>query len=143
MPYIKPSAAEFKAYFARDFPYGTTVETVMDADIEKAQGQASFNFNEAIISDQARFTILFNYLTAHFLCLDLRMAAQGVSSQYNWVRTSKAVGSVSEGYQVPDRIMANPELAMLTQTGYGGKYLQLILPQLLGQIFVVAGKTQA
>lgn len=143
MPYIKPTVAEFKTYFARDFPYGTTVETVMDADITKAQGQAAFNFNERIIADQERFTILFQLLTAHYLCIDLRMAAQGVSSQYNWVRTSKSVGSVSEGFQVPDRIMANPELAMLAQTGYGGKYLQLLLPQLIGQVFVVAGKTLA
>lgn len=87
--------------------------------------------------------MLFNYLTAHYLCLDLRAASQGIQGQYSWVQTSRSVGSVSEGLQVPQRIMDNPELAMLTKTTYGGKYLQLILPQLSGQIFSVFGGTRA
>lgn len=143
MGYAFPTVTDFKTYFARDFPYGETAEFVMDADITKAQEQAAYNINEALFPSQPKFSMCFNYLTAHYLCIDLRLASQGVASQYNWVRTSKAVGSVSEGFQVPDRIMANPELAMLTQTGYGGKYLQLVLPQLVGNVFVVAGKTLA
>lgn len=143
MAYTYPTANDFKNYFVRDFPYGTDPNTsILDSDIEKAQGEAKFNFNSALAPDQDAFSMLFNYLTAHYLCIDLRAASQGISGQYEWVVTSKSVGSVSEGLQVPERIMANPEFAMLSKTTYGGKYLQLILPKLSGQIFIARGSTR-
>lgn len=144
MAYTYPTVDDFKAYFVRDFPYGTNPDTsILDSDISKAQVEARYNFNERFASSQEYFSMLFNYLTAHYLCLDLRAASQGIQGQYSWVQTSRSVGSVSEGLQVPQRIMDNPELAMLTKTTYGGKYLQLILPQLSGQIFSVFGGTRA
>ncbi len=144
MSYTYPTVNDFKNFFTRDFPYGTDPNTsVLDVDISKAQVEAKFNFNSAFASNQENFSLLFNYMTAHYLCLDLRAAQQGFEGQFSWVQTSKSVGSVSEGFQVPERIMANPEFAMLLKTNYGGKFLSLILPQMSGQMFSVFGGTRA
>lgn len=141
--YVNPSVLTFKEYFTRDFPYGVDPDTsVLDSDINKAFGQTNVNINQNLFSSQADYTIGYLFLAAHFLVIDLRMASQGISGSYAWVVTSKSVGSVSESFQVPERIMANPEFAMLTQTNYGAKYLQLLLPRLTGQIFSVRGSTR-
>lgn len=143
MAFQNPSVADFKAYFFRDFPYTTDIDTgVTDQDITKAFQQTNISISPELWSDQASYTMAYLLLAAHWLVIDLRMA-QGVSGTYAWVTTNKSVGSVSVGYQVPQRIMDNPELAMLAQTNYGAKYLQLILPQLAGQIFTVFGTTRA
>jgi hypothetical protein len=83
----------------------------------------------------------FLYLSAHYLVTDLKNSSQGVASQYDWLTTNKAAGSVSQGSSIPQRILDNPELAMLSKTGYGAKYLSLILPQLCGNIFTICGRT--
>lgn len=143
MAYNNPTVDEFKAYFTRDFPYGSDPNTsVLDSDITKAFGQTNVNINQALFSNQEDYTIGYMFLAAHWLVIDLRMSSQGISGAYSWVTTSKSVGSVSESFQIPERIMANPELAMLTQTNYGAKYLQLLLPRLTGQMFNVFGSTR-
>lgn len=139
--YTKPDAAAFKTYFDRDFPYGSTIDTVRDSDIEKAFAEADFNFNETLFSSQSQFTIGFLYLSAHYLVTDLRNASQGIAGQYSWMVTSKSVGSVSESSTIPQRILDNPEFAMLSKTTYGAKYLSLVLPLLAGNIFTVEGAT--
>jgi len=142
--YTYPSVADFKAHFFRDFPYGIDPdEHVLDADITKAMAEAKFGFNEALFSSQENFTLAFLYLTAHFLVMDLRASAQGLSGSYSWLTASKAVGSVSESYSIPQRILDNPALSMLTRTNYGAKYVLLIFPLLVGQAFIVCGSTHA
>ena len=142
MNFQNPSVQNFKDYFFRDFPYTDDVNTgVTDADITKAFQQTNISINPDLWCDQSAYTIGYLLLAAHWLVIDLRMA-QGVSGSYTWVTASKSVGSVSVGYQIPERILENPELAMLAQTNYGAKYLQLILPQLTGQIFNVFGSTR-
>lgn len=143
MAYNAPTIENFKAYFFRDFPYGTDPNTsVLDADIAKAFGQTNVNINQALFSSQEDFSIGYLLLAAHWLVIDLRMSSQGLSGAYSWVTTSKSVGSVSESFQVPDRVLANPEFSMLAQTNYGAKYLQLLLPRLTGQMFGVVGSTR-
>lgn len=142
MAYTYPDATAFKAYFTRDFPYGSTTEQVMDADINKAIDEAKFNFNEALFGSQAEFNIGFLYLTAHYLVSDLQASSQGIAGQYNWLQTSKSAGNVSESFQIPDRILNNPEFAMFSKTRYGAKFLSLIMPRIIGQIFTVCGRTK-
>lgn len=138
-----PTIAEFKTYFFRDFPYGTTAEdNVVDQDISNALQDAGFNFNPDFFQSQQNYTLGFLLLTAHFLVTNLRASSQGIAGQYSWLSSSKGVGSVSEGISIPERILANPELAMLSKTNYGAKFLFLILPQLTGQIFSICGGTQ-
>lgn len=143
MAYTDPSVADYKAYFTRDFPYGSTASTVMDSDITKALAEAAFNINQGLFGSQGEYSLAFMYLTAHYLVSDLQASSQGVSGQYSWLQTAKAAGSVSESFQIPQKILDNPYLAMLSKTRYGAKYLSLLLPRITGQIFAVAGRTHA
>jgi len=140
--YSNPTVADFKAYFFRDFPYGTDVETqVLDADIAKAMQQTNINFNPGFFGDQSSYNVGYLNLTAHYMVMNLRASSQGINGQYSFLDQSKSVGSVSEAYAIPQRILDNPELSMFTKTNYGAMYLSLILPQLTGQVFSVHGGT--
>lgn len=138
---LQITVAGFKTYFFRDFPYGNTTMTVMDVDIRNALIQATCFLNKSLFCSTGTYNLNILLLAAHFLVMSLRASAQGISGTFAWMTTSKSVGSVSESYQIPDRIMENPEFAMLTKTTYGAQFLFNILPELTGQIFVVAGRT--
>ncbi len=143
MAYNNPSIADFKAYFTRDFPYGTDPETsVLDSDIAKAFGQTNIGINPALFSDQSAYTTGYLLLSAHWLVIDLRMASQGINGQFSFLESSKSVGSVSQSFAIPQRILDDPYMAMLAKTNYGAKYLQLLLPQLAGQMFIAYGGTR-
>lgn len=141
--YSNPTIDDFKNYFTRDFPYGTDPQTsVLDADIGKAFGQTNFAINPALFSSQENYTLGYLWLSAHWLVVDLRASSQGISGQFNWLETNKSVGSVSEGFSIPQRILDNPRFAMLSKTNYGAKYLELLLPALAGQVFIACGRTK-
>ncbi len=143
MAFINPSVADFKSYFFRDFPYGTDVETqVVDQDITKAFQMTNVNMNPGLFGDQASYSIGYNLLSAHYLVTNLRASSQGINGQYNFLQASKNAGAVAEAFAIPERILANPDFAMLCKTNYGAQFLQLILPQLAGQIFSVRGSTR-
>lgn len=142
MSYILPTTTDFKAYFTRDFPFGIDVNTnVLDSDIQKSIDLANFDFNEGLFLSQANYNIGFMLLAAHYLVMSLRSSSQGLSGQYEWLVSSKGVGSVSEGLSIPQRILENPVYSMLSKTNYGAEFLMLVLPQLNGQIFTVCGDT--
>jgi hypothetical protein len=142
MAYTQPTVSDFKAYFTRDFPYGTTQDMVLDSDITKSIAEAQFNINEGLFADQSEYLMGFMYLTAHFLVMDLRAASQGISGSYSWMTTSKSVGSVSEGIEVPDFIKNNPTIFMYSKTPYGAKYINLLIPRIIGNMFSVFGNTK-
>jgi hypothetical protein len=143
MSFTNPSTSDFKVQFTRDFPYGTDPNTtVLDSDISNAFTFVNMNMNQDFWHDQASYNLGYLLLTAHYLVLNLRASSQGLNGQFNWAQNNKAVGSVSEGFQIPQRIQDNPELMMLTKTNYGAQFLQLILPQLSGQMFTVMGRTK-
>lgn len=139
--FTQPTIADFKAYFNRDFPYGATIDKVMDSDIQKGMDLATINLNVGLFCTQQQYTIGFLLLSAHYLVLDLRASSQGIAGNYPWLTTSKSVGSVSEGLAIPPRILDNPIFAMLTKTNYGAQYLDMVLPQITGQMFTVHGRT--
>ena len=141
MGYTNPTVTDFQQYFVRDFPYGSDPTTVMDSDILNAITLAAYNINPGLFADQGFYTINFLLLSAHYLVTNLRNSSQGIAGQFPWMETSKSVGSVSTGITIPDRILENPELAMLTKTNYGALYLQNILPFLVGPGFTVCGTT--
>lgn len=141
VPYIAPSVQDFKDKFYRDFPYGDTLATVQDRDIQSAYDDVDLYMNPGLFCDQSHYTQGYLLLAAHFLVTNLRNSTQGIAGQYEWLVGSKAVGSVSESLQIPQRIMDNPSMAMLTKTSYGAKYLFLILPNLVGPAMIVAGAT--
>jgi hypothetical protein len=141
VPYTDPNVDEFKDYFDRDFPYGSSIDYVRDQDVEKAIAKTILMINQALAPDQAFYTQIFLLLSAHNMVMSLRVSAQGVGSQPEWLRVGKSAGSVSESFQIPERFAQNPQLALLQRTGYGQEYLELILPNLIGQISWVPGRT--
>ena len=144
MKYSNPTIDEFKTYWTRDFPYSPDpAQGVTDNDIAKAFSQTNFSINENLFSDQGQYTTAYMHLAAHYLVIDIRMATQGLNSQFKWAVASKSVGSVSESYAIPSKFQENPFLMMLSQTEYGGKYLTLILPLMVGNVFTVPGRTLA
>lgn len=137
----------FKGLFFRDFPFLPTeavddpLEYVLDKDIERAMGEAWLNFNAGLFSDKEDRALAFAYLTAHYLVTDLNNASQGANGSFGGIMTSKSVGSVSASYQLPQWVLDNPIFSLLARTNYGAKYLSLILPLLVGQVFTVRGTT--
>lgn len=142
MAYTEPLVADFKAYFVRDFPYGTDVTMVMDQDIANALIDAHVSINQDLWSSQQEFTNAFLNLAAHFMVSNLRASSQGIGGQYAWLEASKSVGSVSESFSLPPRIAENPQMSMFAKTNYGAKYLMMILPYLTGASFIAPGITQ-
>ena len=107
-----------------------------DNDILEAIGEARVNFNEGLFPDEATAKLVFLFLVAHYLTVDFNIAL-GVNQI--GITTSKSVGSVSEGYTIPQWILSNPALSMYATTGYGIKYCSLIKPYLVGNVFIVKG----
>ena len=137
--WTNPTVSDFKTYFARDFVFGVAPNTVTDSDVSRCIQDAAVSINTNLFQSQDAYNTGFLNLAAHNLVMNLRAASQGTQGQFPWMQTGKSVGSVSESLQIPERIMANPEFAMLTKTYYGAKYLFMILPQLTGQMFTVIG----
>lgn len=143
MSYENPSVQAFKDYFFRDFPYGTDIETsVTDQDIAKAYQQTNVNINQGLFDGQSTYTVGYLLLSAHYMVMNLRASGQGLSGQFNWTEQSKSVGNVSQSFAIPQRILDNPLWSLYSQTNYGVQYLQLILPQLTGQVFISYGSTR-
>lgn len=143
MSFTNPSVADFKSFFSRDFPYGTDPNTsVLDSDISKAFLLTNVNFNQDLWSDQGSYNVGYFYLSAHYLVMNLRASSQGINGQFNFLQNNKAVGSVSEGFAIPQRVLDNPEWAFFFKTNYGAEFMALVLPQLAGQMYCVAGSTR-
>lgn len=138
-----PLPEDFKTYFLRDFPYSSDINAgVTDTDIVNAFNLTNVNWNPAFWSSQQNFNIAYFYLSAHFLCLNLRASSQGINGQYNWIQQSKSVQGVAEGFTIPERISGNPFFAQLTKTNYGAQYFQLVLPYLVAPISIAVGRTR-
>lgn len=144
MAFNNPSVADFKNLFFRDFPYGDDPTTsIIDQDIVNAFTFVNVNMNQALFGEQGSFNIGYLLLAAHYLVMNIRASSQGINGQFNFLQQSKNVGSVSEAFGIPQRVLENPDWAILCKTNYGAQFIQLILPQLAGQVFSVTGGTQA
>lgn len=142
MAFSNPSVADFKAQFFRDFPYGTDLNTsVIDQDITNAFLLVNVNMNPSLFGDQGSYNVGYLLLAAHYLVMNLRASSQGINGQFNFLQNAKSAGSISEAFGIPQRILDNPDLAILCKTNYGATFLQLILPQVGGQVFTVCGTT--
>lgn len=109
-----------------------------DQDILNAYNEAKVNFNEGLFADEQTALMIFLYLTAYYLTVDFNNAL-GINNL--GIATSRSVGSVSEGYTIPQWINDNPTLAMYATNGYGIKYCTLIKPYLVGNIMLIPGRT--
>lgn len=150
MDYTKPLPADFRAQFARDFPFarsgdtpeGANLDKVYDADITSALAAAGVNFNVGLFTDQTSYAYCFNLLAAHYLVQTLISSAQGIQGQGEWLVQQKSAGNVSEAFAIPEYIQKHPSLALLSKTRYGQQYLELMLPKMIGNIITVFGPTK-
>lgn len=143
MAFTNPQVTDFKARFIRDFPYSTDPAIgVMDQDILNAFADTNVSINPDLFPDQATWNLGYLLYSAHCLVQNIRASSQGLNGQYSWAQTQKAVAGVSESFQIPERVQNNPALMMLTKTNYGARYLELVLPFLVGQMFTVCGRTK-
>lgn len=145
------TVADFKSLFSRGFSYlpSTTdpnsegaKDYILDSDITTAFAETKMVFNQALFGSDDRIKLAYLYLTAHYLVNDLRTASQGLNSSGEFAVKSRSVGNVSESYDIPKSYSDNPNLMFYTKTGYGMKYLSFVLPNLVGNVGVVAGWTQ-
>lgn len=142
MSYENPSVAQFKEFFSRDFPYGTDPATsILDSDITKAMLFTNMTINQNLFCDQPSYNIGYELLTAHYLVMNLRASSQGINGQFSFLEQSKNVAQVAQSFAIPQRILDNPDWAMFMKTNYGAQYMQLILPQLCGAMFIAPGRT--
>jgi hypothetical protein len=140
--YTLPTVADFKAYFPNNFPYGNNAGEVSDLQIQQAIDEMGIQINQSLFLSQASFNISAEYLSAHYLVMNLTAAGSGCSGQEQWLIQSKSVGSISTSFAIPQRILDNPYFAWLSKTTYGNRYLMNVFPLLSGQIFITRGATQ-
>ena len=113
---------------------------ISDDDILSAYQEAKVNFNPSLFHDNETAIMIFCYLAAHYLVIDLNNAQSPFAVGFYGFTQSKSVGSVSESYGIPQWMLNNQSLSQYAQTGYGRKYLSLILPYLTGNIIFTPGR---
>lgn len=166
-PYL-PVYVEGKAYFTNDIVYyepnfyqslvdnNTELPTnttnwqvindsvnnyIQDSDIMRAFNEAVINFNVNLFTDQNSAIMVFLYLAAHYLVIDLNNAMNPLALGFMGFTQSKSVGSVSESYGIPQWMLNNQTLSAYAQTGYGREYLSLIQLYLIGNVLFFNGRT--
>ena len=143
MSWVQPTPAQFQTFFARDFEFTTdpaNLELVSVNDITRAMTDAIDNFNPGLFSSDSVSTNSFMYLAAFCLVRNIQMAMKGIASQGNkFMIGGNSVGGVSTSFSIPEQYMKDPFLASLTANQYGMRYLEIILPYLSGNIYVVGG----
>ena len=115
------------------------LDYVTDDDIGRAWKEAAAAYNPTLIGDCAANSTTFLYLVAFYLAYDLQLASSGAYGQIAFPATDVRVGSVSEGYYVPQAYMEDPILGFYDRNGFGLKYLSLVYLYTIGNVGVVPG----
>lgn len=132
---------DFKSFFAKDFDYGDNPDQVSDTEIARAMTEASMNFNEGLFDCDDQKRLIFLYLVAYYLVVDINNSnTQGASNNGGLV-TYRQVRNVAESFKVPKWIEENPMFSMFAQNGYGLKYITMMYPYLIGRVGIVGGAT--
>lgn len=140
---------DFKAQFPRGFVYGTGTETVRDADITAAIGEAMMFWNPSLWAT-AEQKPAFLYAVAHLLVSALQAAGglsalpnnRGAQNKASGVIVNASVGGVSKAVQPPPEwVTKSSFLLTFWETDYGKRYLAMLGPRLVGSVFVVDGPT--
>lgn len=112
---------------------------VLDADIERAMGEATFKFNPSLFPEKKAKTI-FLYLTMFFLVYDKQMAASGINgNSASGPVIHRTVGKMSVTYMQSTLYKSNPSYEFLSSNEYGKKAYNLMAPYLRGGIRVFCG----
>lgn len=132
---------EFKTFFSKDFDYGTEDGQVSDADIARAMTEANMNFNAGLFENDEEKKLIFSYLTAYYLVVDINNANTQGASNNGGLLTYRQVRNVAESFKVPKWVEENPLFSQFAQNGYGLKYITMMYPYLIGRVGIVGGAT--
>lgn len=143
-----PTVADFKAKFIREFVYGTGLDSVTDADIQRGLEEAVPLFNADLLSTVAEQNSAYLFIAAHNMVMNIQAAGglsaiprgRGVRNVGEGVMVSKGIGQANVTYQVPPpRIAESPTLLYFFRTDFGQRYIQMVVSRLSGHMAVVAG----
>lgn len=112
---------------------------ISDNDISRAFTEAKMNFNPKLFPKCDGCRMAFLYLSAHYLVIDMNNAQNPFAMGGMGLVASKSVGSVSESYSIPQWILNDKNLGLYAQTGYGRKFLSLVIPRLHGNLIFTKG----
>lgn len=113
---------------------------ILDLDILRAMGEASFKFNKTLFT-QEKGKMIFLYLTMFFLVYDRQMAANGMSGAGGSAGPviHRTVGKMSVTY-MESKLFANyPSYEFLATNDYGRKAFNLMMPYLRGGVRILMG----
>ena len=112
---------------------------VSDLDISHAYAEACITFNDTLFLSDDEIVLGYLYASAHYLVNDLN--AGGVDGSAGGLVNSRSVGNISESYTIPTWMIEDPIFGFYAKTSYGQKYLNMILPRLVGNFGTVEGCT--
>lgn len=112
---------------------------ILDADILRAMGEASFKFNMSLFPKN-RQEVIFLYLTMFFLVYDRQAAASGLNgNSAAGPVIHRTVGKMSVTYMESTLYKSNPSYEFLSSNEYGKKAYNLMAPFLRGGVRFFAG----
>ena len=112
---------------------------VLDLDILRAMGEASFKFNPTLFNKE-KGKMIFLYLTMFFVVYDRQMASGGLNgSSGAGPITHRTVGKMSVSYAESKLYQSYPSYEFLAGNDYGRKAFNLMLPYLRGGVRVLRG----
>jgi hypothetical protein len=112
---------------------------VLDADITRAMGEASFKYNPRLFTEE-KGKMVFLYLTMFFLVYDRQMAASGANgNSAAGPVLHRTVGKMSVTYMQSTLYKSNPSYEFLSSNEYGKKAFALMSPYLRGGVHIMRG----
>lgn len=114
-------------------------DVVLDADIERAMGEAAFKFNKNLFSEP-KGKLVFLYLSMFFLVYDKQMASSGLNgNSASGPVIHRTVGKMSVTYMESKLFAKYPSYEFLASNDYGRKAFNLMAPYLRGGVSVFNG----
>lgn len=112
---------------------------ILDLDILRAMGEASFKFNKGLFAE-AKGKMIFLYLTMFFLVYDRQNAAAGLNgNSAAGPVISRTVGKMSVTYMESKLYSKYPSYEFLASNDYGRKAFNLMAPYLRAGVRILCG----
>lgn len=114
-------------------------DVILDVDIERAMGEATFKFNKRLFNEE-KGKVIFLYLTMFFLVYDKQAAASGLNgNNAAGPVIHRTVGKMSVTYMESKLFSKYPSYEFLASNDYGRKAFNLMAPYLRGGITLLHG----
>lgn len=112
---------------------------VLDSDITRAMGEASFKFNPGLFTKE-KGKMIFLYLTMFFLVYDRQMGAAGLNgNSAAGPVIHRTVGKMTVSYMESKLFAKYPSYEFLASNDYGRKAFNLMRPYLTGGVQILQG----